>query len=746
VDECGELAQRLCAAFNQWLQAESFRPVRDKLLVNLNAADTIRLILQTEPGIVQRLPWHLWEVCDRYPKLEITLSPSAYESNALPPARRRTKIRILAIIGQSQGLDLKTDQALLNQLPDAEVCALSEPDLKTLSEALWDPEGWDILFFAGHSATKSLKDSIRAALPDEALPESMRTEAAPQANHFAIPPDGELYVSEATPLILSSLENPLKKAVAHGLKIAIFNSCDGLGLAYALAKFKISQIVVMREPVPDLVAHAFLKSFLEAFSRGESLALSVREAREKLQILESEFPCASWLPALYQNPAELPPTWQTLRSPTSKQTRPQPHCIGLAYLLATFLIVIVRAIGGFESLELQSLDRLMRLRPRESRDDRIVLVTIDDADVLAQDPEDRRGSLADSDLLRLLEILNPMEPRTIGLDIYRDFPVRQNLPELKTALASQENLFGVCKSRDDSVGSPGIPPPPEMSGPYRAGFSDYITDSDGVVRKQLFSMTPNLASPCKAEYGLAAMLAMNYLAQEEIIVDFGEDDELLIGDLSQPPFERNDGGYINSPDQGWQTLLNYRALPQLEDIAEQISLTEILSGQVNPEAIRDRIVIIGSIASGFDDDRWLTPYSQGAEETTRGLFIQAHMVSQLVSAAIDGRGLIRTWPRWAEMLWILGWASVGSLLIVVLTRDRHHFLSKLALGLLVSEVALFGLCWLLLSQAYTWVPWASAAIAPVTVAGTTLVLNRSTSSASRTSRSSHLPKFSELLS
>ena len=50
-----------------------------------------------------------------------------------------------------------------------------------------------------------------------------------------------------------------------------------------------------------------------AFSGGQSLYSAVREARERLQGLESQFPCASWLPTLWQNPAFVPPTWETLR-------------------------------------------------------------------------------------------------------------------------------------------------------------------------------------------------------------------------------------------------------------------------------------------------------------------------------------------------------------------------------------------------------------------------------------------------
>ncbi|NER39420.1 MAG: TIR domain-containing protein [Oscillatoria sp. SIO1A7] len=61
-----------------------------------------------------------------------------------------------------------------------------------------------------------------------------------------------------------------------------------------------------------MVAQSFLKDFLTAFSRGASLYLSVREAREKLQGLEREHPCASLLPVICQNSAELPPTWTEL--------------------------------------------------------------------------------------------------------------------------------------------------------------------------------------------------------------------------------------------------------------------------------------------------------------------------------------------------------------------------------------------------------------------------------------------------
>lgn len=291
IGDCLGLAEELKRSLNQWLHSDSFRPIQEKLLERLTPDDTIRLILQTPTGLVQRLPWHLWNILNRYAKLEIALSTPAYEKVSTPTISPHEKVRILAIIGHSQGLDIQADQALLSQLPNAEVHFLPTPSRQILNATLWDPKGWDILFFAGHSATRPCDSG------------------APVADNK---PVGQIFINNTDALTIEQLKHALSKALTRGLKIAIFNSCDGIGLAEALADLKISQILVMREPVSDPVAHAFLRSFLEAFASGEPMTLAVKEAREKLQGLEGQYPCASWLPTLFQNPAEQPPTWSTL--------------------------------------------------------------------------------------------------------------------------------------------------------------------------------------------------------------------------------------------------------------------------------------------------------------------------------------------------------------------------------------------------------------------------------------------------
>ncbi|MDF0554938.1 pentapeptide repeat-containing protein [Kamptonema sp. UHCC 0994] len=274
-------AEELEKSFNSWLDSELFRPIEKKLRQHLNSTDEIRLILQTEDALLRHIPWHLWTFLDDYRKAELGLSLP--ESDRVVRAiDTRNEMRILAILGNSEGINVIEDRRILENLPNAETVFLVEPTRQQFDELLWDEQGWDILCFSGHSHSE------------------------------ADGKNGFIYLNNKDKLSLEELENALKAAIERGLQLAIFNSCDGLGLATNLANLYIPQIIVMREPVPDLVAQEFLKSFLKAFSSGKSLYISVREAREKLQSLEEKFSYASWLPVICQNQAEIPLTWRRI--------------------------------------------------------------------------------------------------------------------------------------------------------------------------------------------------------------------------------------------------------------------------------------------------------------------------------------------------------------------------------------------------------------------------------------------------
>ena len=279
VEEAGnDLKKRL----NEWLRTEGFIQLRDKLLLNLNRNEEIRVIIETSNFQLQLLPWHLWEFFDYYPKAEVALSPIEFNRPIVEHIPRQ-KARLLAILGDSTGINVAVDRQELENIPNIESEFLVEPTRQQVFEKLWDERGWDVLFFAGHSLTEKCGTK------------------------------GKIFINPREEgLLISKLKNTLKVPISKGLKLAMFNSCEGLGIASELASLHIPQTIVMREPVPDSVAQVFLKYFLAAFSRQGSLYLAVREARARLDIIEEEFPCASWLPVICQNPAESPLTWQEL--------------------------------------------------------------------------------------------------------------------------------------------------------------------------------------------------------------------------------------------------------------------------------------------------------------------------------------------------------------------------------------------------------------------------------------------------
>lgn len=690
LETCDKCAQELSNSLNRWLAAESFRPIREKLLERLMPVDQIRIIIQTENTILRRLPWHLWDLCDRYPQAEIALGAPIYdylEQQSTP----HSQVRILAILGNSTGINTKTDRLLLEQLPNSQINFLVEPQRQKLTDEIWK-QGWDILFFAGHSSSQPNFET------------------------------GQIYINQTDSLTIDQLRYALKKAVERGLKIAIFNSCDGLGLAQNLADLQIPQIIVMRLPVPDQVAQAFLKYFLESFSQGESFYLSVRQAREQLQGWEDQFPCATWLPMIFQNPAIMPPTWQELGSENLTTTKTIPAKLEptnssksnwkrsffklfLISLVVTSLLIGIRQLSILQPMELQAFDHFMQIRPPERPDSRLLVVTVTEADIQSQKNEPRRGSLSDRSLTKLLEKLESYQPRAIGLDIYRDFPVSKDYPDLTKHLQTNANLIAVCKPIIAS-NDQGIAPPPEVPSEH-LGFSDVVIDPDGILRRHLLALTPSPTSPCSAAYALSSQLAFRYLAAQKIFPTYTKDGYLKLDKTVFKRLKPQTGSYQNIDAWGHQILLNYRYYRSPQSFAPQATLAQVLNGQLNANAVKDRVVLIGVIAPSAKD-YFLTPYSISKElnQQIPGVIIQAQMVSQILAAVLDGRTLFWDLPDWAEFLWIWSWSIIGAILAC-----RWQLLIRLGM-LVVAIVVLYGLGFALFLQG-CWLPIVPAALALV---------------------------------
>lgn len=661
---------------NNWLNSTEpeWQKIRDGLHRNLNKDDQIEFIIQTSNTQLRQLPWNLWDFFEHYPYAEPALSNSEYQNQrkSLIPKQVKDKVNILAILGNSQGIDIEQDRIFLEQLSDrAQIKFLVEPKPEELSDRLWE-QNWDLLFFAGHSS--SLKK-------------------------------GQIYLNKTDSLTIEQLRYALKKAIANGLKLAIFNSCDGLGLAQQLCDLQIPQVVVMREAVPDLVAQTFLKYFLRAYSQGQSLYTAVREARERLQSLEYQYRYASWLPVICTSSVEGATSWQELLgSDTSSDTplvslsldkksllesftQNLPKLLTVS-LLITSVILGVRHLGWLQTWELMAFDRFMQLRPDEPQDRRLLLVTVTEEDFQLPAQKSRQGSLSDLALMKVLEKLEPYQPSAIGLDIYRDYPV--NHEQLANRLKTSNNLYAICRSNDLAANYPGVSPPPEVAS-QRLGFSDVVKDRDGVLRRHLLAIKPSPVSPCKTPYALNAQLAFHYLKQQGISAEYNQQGDLQLGKVIFRRLKQHTGGYHHLDDAGYQILLNYRSVRSPAKIAPTVSLRDLLEGKLNANDIKDKIILIGTTAQSTHD-YLATPYStkQDLEREIPGVTIQAQMVSQILSAVEDGRSLLSVFPVWGDVLWIGSWSVLGGVVVCSCRTKRDLAIAGVTSLVLLSSLS-FGL-------------------------------------------------------
>ncbi|MDY6898239.1 MAG: substrate-binding domain-containing protein [Cyanobacteriota bacterium] len=281
-------------SLNQWLNCgnSTWLPVRDKLISIAqqfqHKNEEVRIIIDAKDVNLRRLPWQEWKLFEEYyPQVEIALSTSrnthSIASYTLPQSR---KIRVLVAVGRSDGINTKNDLEVIQELEQhgAEVVCLMQPNRKELCNSLWDEKGYHIFIFTGHSGSKE---------------------------------DGQIgwiELNDEDNLSIEEFKEALKQAIDKGLQLAIFNSCDGLGLANQLAQLHIPRCIVMREPVPDRVAVEFLKYFFKEFVRNQSLSKALNRARKRLEHFNLDYPGAIWLPTICIAPNVKSLTWKSLNS------------------------------------------------------------------------------------------------------------------------------------------------------------------------------------------------------------------------------------------------------------------------------------------------------------------------------------------------------------------------------------------------------------------------------------------------
>ncbi|MEG4623605.1 hypothetical protein Q5691_04780 [Microcoleus sp. w1-18aA5] len=279
--------QYLNESMRLWLSSEEFYAGIEENFRNVVDAfggrdQCFEVFLEIKDSENWHLPWDAWKFREDYKNCEIIKSPSQYRK-ALKKATTGEMLlpsrgRILCVSGNSDGLDLRQDEKSL-QMSFGDRCELQfihQPTPEKLREKLLEDEkNWQILYYGGHSNSNAVK--------------------------------GWLHINQAdcdNTVTIDYLKEGLEKSIFQGLELLILNSCSSLQLAADLVAggLPLPSMIVMRAPIPDKIAHDFVKSLFGYLSKEYPLFLAVRKAKDYLQKWESEFPGASAIPVLCQQP------------------------------------------------------------------------------------------------------------------------------------------------------------------------------------------------------------------------------------------------------------------------------------------------------------------------------------------------------------------------------------------------------------------------------------------------------------
>jgi len=310
--------------------------------------------------------------------------------------------------------------------------------------------------------------------------------------------------------------------------------------------------------------------------------------------------------------------------------------------LVAAAVLAARTAGLLEGVELAVYDRLLALRPAPpGAGARVVVVAYTEADIMAQ----RVYPLPDETLARLLETVLAAGPRAVGVDFYRDVLIPPGSERLEAVMRGDARIVMVELREDE--GRPAIPPPAALAGTDQVGFSDVVLDRDDSVRRSVLVQDDESGQ----HLSLALQLARRWLAAEG--VEIGADGEQLrLGPTPLPRFERGDGPYARADDSGYQILIDFEGSAPLRSLP----MDAVLGGHLPPEALRDKIVLVGATADSITDLRRV-PFGLWP-----GVFVHAHVASRLVHYGLGESAPLRVLPGAVEAAWTALCALAGALL------------------------------------------------------------------------------------
>lgn len=407
-----EAQARLLSEFHRWLRSANLYDIRAvvaraaKSLAEQVPASRyyVDIFLTCNPIELERLPWETWEIGTEFATTatrRIARTPVNVRAETTSDKNKqgRGRARILAILGDDTGLNFEADRQAVRSLSRiAQIKFVgwqpgqATTELKTqICEAIADEQGWDVLFFAGHSNETALTG-------------------------------GELAIAPGVSMSICEIASHLSVAKARGLQFAIFNSCSGLSIAASLIDLGLSQVALMREPIHNQVAQAFLVRFLMVLAEYKDVHDALLIACQYLKLEKNlTYPSAYLIPSLFSHPDavlfRIEPFGIRQRLKQWLPTRREALALGSFVLLG-----LLPAVQGFlleQRVLIQALYRDITEQAPPTTPPPVLLVQIDEASIrrfgiIEPNPIDR------SYLAELIDKLSALDARVIGIDYLLD--------------------------------------------------------------------------------------------------------------------------------------------------------------------------------------------------------------------------------------------------------------------------------------------------------------------------------------
>lgn len=402
--------------FQRWLLSPELVSIRREIANAANKASEnkpVDVFLTCTPLDLARLPWETWDIgtdLGALKKIRIARTPTNITHQSVHPLQR--KIKVLAIFGDDTGLNLEKDKKAVESLrsivdvkfvgwkqnPEKKINKDSEvkeeqifnPNaLKNeIIQAISNQDGWDILFFIGHS-----------------------NETALTGGEFGIAPGVALSIHE--------IADALKTAIKRGLQFAVFNSCNGINIAESLINLGLSQVAIMREPIHNQVAGEFLREFLYSLATYKDVHTALLDATQFLQKPEkrTSYPSSYLIPSLFRHPEaelfQIKPfdIWSKLKRwiPTQKEAT------WLGTLLFISLLPPVQSLLLEPRILLQAIYRNATFQKSDKVESPVLLVKIDNKSLIS-DKVKQRYPLDYSYLAKNIQKLSDLNAKLVGID------------------------------------------------------------------------------------------------------------------------------------------------------------------------------------------------------------------------------------------------------------------------------------------------------------------------------------------